>query len=132
MDPISALAVASLVARLLGGVAETTRNVKEIRDTKRELWGEVKKKVDDGLDEMNDRYNVQWAQDALNVLETANLKVDGWYGNQTRRRVAEYQGKSGLVPDGMLGPLTLAQMIIDLKKLEVKAKEAAKQPEIEV
>lgn len=132
MDPLTGLAVASLVARLLGGVAETARNVRDIRDAKRDLWGQVKTKVDAGLDEMDDRYNVEWAQSALNALDpTLKLKVDGWYGNNTRRAVTAFQDKYKLEADGMLGPITLAQMIIELKRLEGQAKAAATSPPME-
>lgn len=134
MDPLTALAVASLVARLLGGVAETARNVKDIRDAKRDLWDKVKGHVDDGLDEMDDRYNVRWAQDALNAIGGYKLYVDGWYGTATRRAVADFQSKHNLEHDGNLGPITLATLIVELKKLEQKAKAAlehAKLPPLE-
>ncbi len=40
----------------------------------------------------------------------ADLRVDGSYGRHTRRAVAAFQEKHGLVVDGLAGPLTLAAL----------------------
>jgi peptidoglycan hydrolase-like protein with peptidoglycan-binding domain len=129
MDPITILAIASLTSRLLGGAAETARNVKEIRNFKREMWGKVKDEVDANLEQLEDRYNVSWVQDGLNALSAADpaygikiLTVDGRYGPATVDAVKRFQVKSGLVPDGLAGPLTLAAMITALQRLEAQAK----------
>lgn len=117
MDPLTILAIASLTSRLLGGAAETARNVTELKEFKRKMWGEVRDKIDADLDQLEDRYNVGWVQDALNAMGE-RLYVDGRYGPATIIAVKRFQTKEGLVPDGLAGPLTLAAMIVALKRLE--------------
>ena len=118
MDPITVLAIASLTSRLLGGAAETARNVKELRAFKREMWSQVKDEVEANLDQLEDRYNVSWVQDALTALGERGLSIDGRYGSQTIEAVKRFQAKAGLVPDGLAGPLTLAAMITALRRQE--------------
>lgn len=42
------------------------------------------------------------------IQEALGLKVDGIYGNNTFLSVREFQNKHGLVPDGEVGPKTMA------------------------
>jgi lysozyme family protein len=50
-------------------------------------------------------------QDALNRLGVdPALIVDGSYGRHTRRAVAAFQAAHGLAPDGIAGPLTVAEI----------------------
>jgi lysozyme family protein len=58
-----------------------------------------------------------WLQAALNRLGAAErfsrdlpLVVDGCYGRHTRRAVTGFQAAHGLAPDGLAGPLTLAEI----------------------
>jgi len=39
------------------------------------------------------------------------LKVDGFFGKLTQAAVKDYQSKNGLVPDGIVGPKTLAKLV---------------------
>lgn len=48
----------------------------------------------------------KWVQESLNRIMNAGLKVDGDYGNKTRKAVKEFQKKYGLCPDGVVGPIT--------------------------
>lgn len=40
-----------------------------------------------------------------------NLKVDGYYGNETKNTVIKFQRFKGLDPDGIVGPLTFKALI---------------------
>jgi lysozyme family protein len=58
-----------------------------------------------------------WLQAALNRLDAAEgfsndppLAVDGSYGRHTRRMVTAFQAAHGLAPDGLAGPLTVAEI----------------------
>jgi lysozyme family protein len=58
-----------------------------------------------------------WLQAALNRLNTTEgfskdppLVVDGSYGRHTRRAVTAFQAAHGLEPDGLAGPLTIAEI----------------------
>jgi lysozyme family protein len=58
-----------------------------------------------------------WLQAALNRLNATEgfskdppLVVDGSYGRHTRRAVTAFQAAHGLVPDGLAGPLTIAEI----------------------
>jgi lysozyme family protein len=58
-----------------------------------------------------------WLQAALNRLNATEgfsndppLVVDGSYGRHTRRAVTAFQAARGLVPDGLAGPLTIAEI----------------------
>ncbi len=64
-----------------------------------------------------------WLQAALNRLGASRsldategfskdppLVVDGCYGRHTRRAVTAFQAAHGLVPDGLAGPLTIAEI----------------------
>ena len=121
MDPISALAIASLVARLLGGAAETARNVRDIRDFKRDMWGEVKGHLDSGEIEDEERYTTEWVQAALNKVQDSKLKVDGVAGARTRLEVVKFQKAVGIPVDGIPGPITLAALITAVKQIDDKA-----------
>jgi hypothetical protein len=39
------------------------------------------------------------------------LAVDGWYGQQTERAVRHWQRANGLLPDGVVGPITWASIM---------------------
>lgn len=52
---------------------------------------------------------IEAVQKALNQLG-ADLKQDGYYGDETNAEVMRFQAKDGLVMDGKLGPKTLAQL----------------------
>jgi len=49
---------------------------------------------------------VKWIQTALNKIQNAGLMVDGDYGSLTKAAVVQFQGGHGLVPDGIVGPIT--------------------------
>jgi lysozyme family protein len=58
-----------------------------------------------------------WLQAALNRLNATEgfskdppLVVDGSYGRHTRRAVTAFQAAHGLAPDGLAGPLTIAEI----------------------
>lgn len=56
---------------------------------------------------------VRLLQQVLNVWPKSNLpplKVDGAFGPKTRGKVTEFQSRSNLKPDGVVGPLTWAQL----------------------
>ncbi|HKE84523.1 MAG TPA: peptidoglycan-binding domain-containing protein [Vicinamibacterales bacterium] len=56
---------------------------------------------------------VKLLQQALNIWPKSNLPaltVDGSFGPKTKGKVTEFQSKSSLVPDGVVGPLTWAQL----------------------
>lgn len=48
--------------------------------------------------------------DVKNIQEFLGLKSDGFFGNDTERKVIEYQRKMGLSPDGMVGDETMESM----------------------
>lgn len=54
--------------------------------------------------------SVRWVQREL-VSHGYDLLIDGCYGPITERYVKEFQTKSGLKPDGITGPLTIAALI---------------------
>jgi hypothetical protein len=69
------------------------------------------------LPAMFDPKATAWLQAALNRLNAAEgfskdppLVVDGSYGRHTRRAVTAFQAAHGLVPDGLAGPLTIAEI----------------------
>jgi peptidoglycan hydrolase-like protein with peptidoglycan-binding domain len=56
---------------------------------------------------------VKLLQQVLNVWPKSNLPpltVDGSFGPKTRGKVTEFQSRSSLTPDGVVGPLTWAQL----------------------
>jgi len=54
---------------------------------------------------------VKWIQFALNNIGFGyKLDIDGKYGPLTRRAVIDFQNRSGLVPDAIVGPLTKASL----------------------
>jgi lysozyme family protein len=64
-----------------------------------------------------DPHVTAWLQAALNGLNATEhfsqdppLAVDGSYGRHTRRTVAAFQAAHGLAPDGLAGPLTVAEI----------------------
>jgi hypothetical protein len=56
--------------------------------------------------------DVRAIQDVLNfhIRRMAPLGVDGDFGSQTHARVVEFQRVNSLVPDGIVGPLTMARL----------------------
>lgn len=53
---------------------------------------------------------VKWLQYELNE-EGNKLIIDGIFGNNTLRAVKAYQKKMGLVVDGIVGPITIAELV---------------------
>jgi hypothetical protein len=62
---------------------------------------------------------VMMVQDSMNRFQNVDpasgqsfplLAVDGMFGPKTNARVKEFQGKNGLVPDGIVGPRTRATL----------------------
>lgn len=50
--------------------------------------------------------------DAVKELQTLlHITADGWFGNQTQSAVMAYQRAHGLVPDGIVGPLTWTSLL---------------------
>jgi hypothetical protein len=76
-----------------------------------------------------------WLQAALNRLNTTEgfskdppLVVDGSYGRHTRRAVTAFQAAHGLVPDGLAGPLTIAE--IRKQETGVRSQDGSWTPEV--
>jgi peptidoglycan hydrolase-like protein with peptidoglycan-binding domain len=76
-----------------------------------------------------------WLQAALNRLDATEgfskdppLVVDGSYGRHTRRAVTAFQAAHGLVPDGLAGPLTIAE--IRKQETGVGSQDGSSPPEI--
>jgi hypothetical protein len=63
--------------------------------------------------------SVRLLQGALNLAPTLQprLTEDGQFGPKTNGRVREFQGQKKLVPDGVVGPLTWAQLEPMLRQL---------------
>jgi lysozyme family protein len=56
-------------------------------------------------------HDTVWIQDRLNTLgQTPLLLLDGSYGRMTRAAVRNFQSTHGLTPDGLAGPLTIAEL----------------------
>jgi hypothetical protein len=49
---------------------------------------------------------IEWLQDSLNKLMGTRLKVDGRFGEKTRRSIRKFQKVHGLQQDGVPGPIT--------------------------
>lgn len=62
------------------------------------------------------RYDVRWLQNSLNSLG-ANLRVDGEYGDETKKAVREFQARAGLEQDGWAGIETCAAITAALDRL---------------
>jgi peptidoglycan hydrolase-like protein with peptidoglycan-binding domain len=62
---------------------------------------------------------VQHVQTLLNLLPTLLplLIADGVFGSKTKKRTVEFQQKSSLVPDGVIGPLTWGALLDLINKL---------------
>ena len=59
---------------------------------------------------------VEWLQGSLNKLLGTRLKVDGQFGEKTRRAVKRFQKEHGLQQDGVPGPLTrkrIQELLVD-------------------
>jgi len=52
----------------------------------------------------------------LLVAQGEDLNVDGLFGPMTRSKVQHFQGQNGLAPDGIVGPLTWAKLIIPVQQ----------------
>lgn len=63
---------------------------------------------------------VKKVQNSLNVLVRPNppLDVDGHYGKMTQKATKAYQETHDLVADGWAGDKTMAQMAVDLAKVD--------------
>jgi peptidoglycan hydrolase-like protein with peptidoglycan-binding domain len=57
--------------------------------------------------------DVRRLQEVLNLLVPLqpSLRVDGSFGPNTNSRVMEFQRRSSLVPDGIVGPLTIKALV---------------------
>lgn len=65
----------------------------------------------DSLLEFGDRGpEVTALQQMLAMALSTNLGTDGIFGAQTRAAVVDFQGRNGLTPDGMVGPMTMAAL----------------------
>lgn len=61
-------------------------------------------------------FSVEWLQEALNKLSNAGLKVDGDYGELTKKAVTAFQQQNGLEVDGWAGVATTAAIMAALEK----------------
>lgn len=50
--------------------------------------------------------HIRWVQESLNRLMGMRLEVDGILGERTRETVREFQRRTGLLVDGIPGPIT--------------------------
>ncbi|MBM7836305.1 peptidoglycan-binding domain-containing protein [Clostridium sardiniense] len=55
-------------------------------------------------------YDVEYVQKVLRNLGY-KLRVDGYYGNETKNTVIRFQKSKRLDPDGIVGPLTFKALI---------------------
>lgn len=55
------------------------------------------------------RDDVKWVQERLSA-HGYGTKVDGYFGNETRQKVAAFQSASGIGVDGIVGPQTIAKL----------------------
>lgn len=55
--------------------------------------------------------DVKWLQAALNVLNNANIDIDGSFGKGTKSAVSNFQSRNGLSADGSCGNATRAKII---------------------
>lgn len=60
---------------------------------------------------------VTWIQNTLNKITRAGLVVDGDYGPKTRAAVVDFQVRTSLTPDGIVGPITKAKLEKVLKDI---------------
>ena len=44
------------------------------------------------------------------MQKKVGVKADGWFGPITEAAVKDYQRSKGLVPDGIVGPITMKAM----------------------
>ena len=54
---------------------------------------------------------IQWVQSSLNTIMGLSLVVDGNNGRQTKSAVRSFQQRSGLQPDGKVGPQTERSLV---------------------
>ena len=45
-----------------------------------------------------------------------HVQVDGIFGPRTKSAVQDFQGSKGLSPDGIVGPLTWARLVVHVKR----------------
>ena len=57
--------------------------------------------------------DTKWLQTSLNTLG-ANLRVDGIVGPTLRTAIMNFQRENGLDVDGLVGPATMREMLLDL------------------
>jgi peptidoglycan hydrolase-like protein with peptidoglycan-binding domain len=48
--------------------------------------------------------------DAVALVHKVGVEADGWFGPITEAAVKDYQRSKGLVPDGIVGPITMKAM----------------------
>lgn len=58
-------------------------------------------------------YKVEQIQNMLNVVNNAGITCDGYYGNNTKNAVINYQRSKNLEVDGIVGKETLTALCID-------------------
>lgn len=54
--------------------------------------------------------NITWTIQAMLVCKGYNLDVDGIFGENTENTVRDYQSKSGIIPDGIVGKETFEKL----------------------
>ena len=121
MAVLEIIGIATLVARGISAAATVGRDMRDLRNVKREMLDKVKKEAEKQLrdDSLVDAkpYNVTWLQESLKALGY-QITVDGDYGLMTRGQVALYQYDHGLETDGWAGIMTVSSIIAELKRRE--------------
>jgi peptidoglycan hydrolase-like protein with peptidoglycan-binding domain len=56
--------------------------------------------------------NVKRIQALVNLLAGFRLTVDGLFGPKTTHAIERFQEREGLVPDGIVGPLTWTALLV--------------------
>lgn len=89
-----------------------------LNDVKKEL-NQFTKSAAPVLREGDQGNSVEFLQGNLNLLGYG-LKIDGKFGPATKKAVMEFQRKSGLKIDGIVGAATIAKLAVALKKRDTK------------
>lgn len=121
MPVLETVALAMLIVRGIGVTAEAARGIRDIKTAKKELWGDVSKKVNARLadPEIQHADDIRWVQESLNALGE-KLAVDGDEGPATKEAVKRFQKTHNLEVDGEAGILTCSAMINALRVLQVE------------